>query len=45
MDRLGDSVHFDQRNQTNSLIGLNNSDGSGNTVGARRVPFANEGLK
>jgi hypothetical protein len=34
IDRLRDDVHFAQRNQTNSLIELNNSDRSGNTVEA-----------
>jgi hypothetical protein len=38
MDRLRDYVHFAQRNQTNSLIELNNSDSPGNTFTACRVP-------
>jgi len=38
MDRLRDYVHFAQRNQTNSLIELNNSDRSGNSITPRRVP-------
>ena len=38
MDSLRDYVQLAQRNQTNSLIELNNSDRSGNTVRHRRVP-------
>jgi hypothetical protein len=38
MDRLRDYVHFAQRNRTNSLIELNNSDRPGNTFMPRRVP-------
>jgi hypothetical protein len=36
MDSLHDYVHFAQRNRTNSLIGLNNSDKSGKCLYARR---------
>jgi hypothetical protein len=39
MDSLRDNVHFARGYQTNSLIELNNSDRSGNTVTARRVPL------
>jgi hypothetical protein len=44
LDSLRDYVHFSQRNQTNSLIELNNSDRSGNLL-RLRGSLASKGLK
>jgi hypothetical protein len=44
MDRIGDYVHFAERNQTNSLIELNNGDASGRACSAAAVR-CKQGLK